>query len=397
MPMTLDAVAALQLTLVVISAVFAGANFLAWHLFGRPRHALIWTFAYLLAMAQYLLNIVREALPAYEIYWLSANLVSTLLVITVVWGHRQRLGRPSPWPWAAGLLALVMLTQLVFTLAQPRADVRVALAPAFACIGLFHVAWLLLRHGPEPVLAQRVAALIHGLFGLAQGLAAGIALQLGADASAEQAQLYNMVNFALMPTFFVAMGVAVIFLLATDLSNKLRWQTVTDPLTGVSNRRGFLQAADLSLAQARRHRRPLAVVLADIDLFKRINDNYGHGAGDRVLAHFARVLRESVRMEDCVGRIGGDEFAVLMADCRPDDAGLMMSRVRHALAEQPVVEKSQAIPLTVSFGIAGFVDGDSRESLLARADQALYEAKASGRDSVILAGDTKPVGMVSHG
>lgn len=395
--MNFDAVAALQVMLVVVSAVFAGANFLAWRLFGHPRHALIWTFAYLLAMAQYLVNLVREALPSYEFYWLSANLMSTLLVITVVWGHRQRLGRATSWHWAVGLLLLIMLTQVVFTLAVPRADVRVSLAPAFACAALLHVAWLLLRHGPEPVLAQRVAAVIHGLFGLAQGLAAAIALQFGKVASPEMGQAYNLVNFSLMPGFFVAMGVVVIFLLATDLSNKLRLQAITDQLTGVSNRRGFLQAADLLLGQARRHRRPLAMVLADIDFFKRVNDRYGHNVGDRALAHFARVLRDSVRAEDAIGRIGGEEFAIVMGESSAEDAGRMVARVRAALVEHPMLENGQKVPLTASFGIAAFAGDETREALLMRADRALYEAKDAGRDSVIVAGDAHLVGMVSHG
>lgn len=395
--MNFDAVAALQMTLVVVSAVFAGANYLAWRLFGHPRHALIWTFAYLVAMAQYVVNLVRDALPSYEFYWLSANLMSTLLVIAVVWGHRQRLRRATPWQWGVCLLALIMVAQLVFTLVLPRADVRVSLAPAFACAALLHVAWLLLRHGPEPVLAQRVAAVIHGLFGLAQGLAAGIALQFGKVPSTEMGQLYNLVNFALMPTFFVAMGVVVIFLLATDLSNKLRLQAITDQLTGVSNRRGFLQAADLLVARARRHGRPLAMVLADIDFFKRVNDRYGHSIGDRALAHFARVLRESVRAEDCIGRIGGEEFAIVMGESSPEDAGKMVARVRQALVEHPLVDDGQKIPLTASFGIAAFAGDETKEALLMRADQALYQAKEAGRDSVIVAGDANLVGMVSHG
>jgi len=395
--MNFDAVTALQLTLVVVSAVFAGANYLAWRLFGHPRHALIWTFAYLLAMAQYVVNLLRDALPSYEFFWLSANLMSTLLVITVVWGHRQRLGKVTPWQWGLGVFLLIMVAQLVFTLVLPRADIRVSLAPAFACIALLHVAWLLLRHGPEPVLAQRVAAVIHGLFGLAQGLAAGIALQFGQVASPEQGQAYNLVNFALMPTFFVAMGVAVIFLLATDLSNRLRLQAITDQLTDVSNRRGFLQAADLLMARARRYGRPLAMVLADIDYFKRVNDRYGHSIGDRALAHFARVLRESVRAEDCIGRIGGEEFAVVMGESSPEDAGRMVARVREALVEHPLVENGQKIPLTASFGIAAFSGDETKEELLMRADRALYQAKEAGRDSVIVAGDAHLVGMVSHG
>jgi len=394
--MNLDAFTALNLTLVV-SALFAGANYLAWRLFGRPRHALIWTVAYLLAMAHNVVNLLRVVVPSYEIYWLSGNLLSTLLVMALVWGHRQRLGLPTPWQWGAGLLVLVMGVQLVFTLVLPRDDVRVALGPAFACVALLYAAWLLLRHGPEPVLAQRAAALIHGLFGLVQGLTAGIAVQMGEVASPELAQAYNLVNFALMPAFFVAMGVAVIFLLATDLSTKLRLLAITDQLTGVSNRRGFLQAAELLFTRARRYRRPLTMVLADIDFFKRVNDRYGHSTGDRALAHFAQVLRQCVRTEDVIGRIGGEEFAIVMGESCAEDAGRMVARVQLALLEDPLVQDGQKIPLTASFGIAAFAGEETKEALLMRADQALYQAKEAGRDSVIVAGDANLVGMVSHG
>jgi len=395
--MNFDAIAALQLTLIVVSAVFAGANFLAWRLFGLPRHALIWSVAYLLAMAHNMVQLLRGVAPSYELYWLSGNLLSTLLVMALVWGHRQRLDRPTPWWWGACLFVLLMTAQLMFTLVLPRDDVRVTLGPAFASVALLYVAWLLLRHGPEPILAQRVAALIHGLFGLVQGLAAGIAVQLGEVASPEMTQAYNLVNFALMPTFYVAMGVAVIFLLATDLSNKLRLLAITDQLTGLSNRRGFLQAVDVLMTRAQRYKRPLTMVLADIDFFKRVNDRYGHGVGDRALAHFAQILRECVRIEDAIGRIGGEEFAIAMSESSSEDAGRMVARVQQALLEHPLVQAGQTIPLTASFGIATLAGDETREALLMRADQALYQAKEAGRDSVIVAGDPNLVGMVSHG
>ena len=394
--MDFDAVSALQLTLVVVSAVFAGANFLAWKLFGHPRHALIWTFAYLLAMAQYTVNLLWDMVLSYTSYWLVANLLSTLLLIALVWGHRQRLGRVTPWQLVATFLVLFMAVQLVFNVVLPRDDVRVALSPAMACIGLLHVAWLLLRHGPEPVLAQRVAAVIHGLFGLAQGLAAAVAVQLGQVASQEMGETYNLVNFALMPTFFVAVGIAVIFLLATDLSNTLRKLAITDTLTGLSNRRGFMQAADVLMTRAQRYKRPLTMVLADIDFFKQVNDRYGHGTGDRALAHFARVLGHCVRTEDAIGRIGGEEFAIIMGESDAEDASRMVARVQLALLEDPLVQDGQKIPLTASFGIATLAGDETREALLIRADRALYQAKEAGRDSVILAGDVNLAGMVSR-
>ena len=387
--MVLSAVQALQLTLVVVSLVFAGACFLGWRLFERPRHALIWSGAFLLAAVQYGLNLMRDAAPSYEWWWVTVNVVSCLLVLGAVLGHRVRLGLASPaWVLAAIVLAVAVI-QVVFTLLLPRDDVRVALGPGFACVAFLHVAWVLHRHGPEPRLAQYVAAAVQLLFGLAQGLAAIVALQFGPESTAQQRDAYNLVNFAFMPTFFVAMGVTVIFLLATDLSNRLRLQAITDQLTQVGNRRGFLIAADLLMSGARRHQRPLAAVLADIDHFKRIND--------RTLAHFSQILRDCVRSEDAIGRVGGEEFAIMMGDSSTEDAGRMVARVQQMLLERPLLESGQVIALTASFGIAELHGEDDKEDLLLRADQALYEAKASGRDAVRVAGNRHLVGMVSHG
>lgn len=393
--MELNAVLVLQLSLVVVSGVFAGASYMAWRLFGRPRHALVWTVAYLLAMFQYLVNVFRSWFPNDEAYWLTANFASYILVIAITWGHRERLGLQTRWSYAVAVFVVLAAIQVIFTLVIPRVDLRVALAPAFACFAMSHISLLLLRRGPEPLLPQRVAAGVHMLFGLAQGLAAVIALQFGAVPTDELRALYNLVNFAVMPSFVVAIGVAIIFLLATDLATRLHLQATTDQLTGVANRRGFLTAAGVALAGARREHKPLTLVLADIDYFKRVNDRYGHATGDHVLAHFARTLQGCVRQQDTIGRIGGEEFAIVMGATSIEDARQMMSRVRKAMLEQPLQEGRQQVPITASFGIAEWQDDGSIEALMMRADAALYQAKDSGRDVVTVAIDRERPGMVS--
>ncbi|MFN2328539.1 MAG: diguanylate cyclase [Chromatocurvus sp.] len=382
--MLLNSIQALQLTLVVISLLFAGACFLGWRLFGRPRHALIWSGAFLLAAVQYALNLVREEIPVYEAWWIAVNSLSCLLVITAAAGHRVRLELPTPLSIVFLLVLCVSAAQVVFTIFVPRIDIRVALAPGFACIAFLHVAWILYRCGPEPRLAQLVAGGVHLLFGLAQGLAAGIALQFGLDPSQGQRDAYNLVNFALMPTFFVAMGITAIFLLGTDLATRLRQLAVTDSLTDLSNRRGFMQAALRLLAQAQRHRQALTLVIADLDYFKKINDRFGHAVGDRALVHFSNTLAGGLRGEDVAGRIGGEEFAVLLLGDL-SDARQVVNRLRDILTQQPMSVGDEVVPLSASFGIAEWQGEQEIEALLIRADRALYQAKAAGRDTVVLA------------
>lgn len=392
--MPLTSVEALQLTLVVISLVFAGACYLGWRLFGKPKHALIWAMAFLLAALQYGLNLLRDEVPVYEAWWIAVNSLSCLLVMAAATGHRVRLGQPTPLPVVVLVFAALLAAQFVFTVLVPRLDIRVALAPGFACIAFLHVAWVLYRYGPEPRLAQQVAAGVHLLFGLAQGLAAGIALQFGLEPSQGLHDAYNLVNFALMPMFFVAMGITAIFLLGTDLATRLRQLAVTDSLTGLSNRRGFLQASARLLAQAQRRHQALTLVIADLDFFKRINDRFGHAIGDHALVHFSNTLSRGLRGEDVAGRIGGEEFAVLLwGDV--SDARRVVARLRDSLAQQPMSVAEEVVPLRASFGIAEWRGEAQVEALLIRADRALYEAKAAGRDTVVLASPDPACGAMA--
>lgn len=156
-----------------------------------------------------------------------------------------------------------------------------------------------------------------------------------------------------------------------------------DPLTGLANRRVFEDALRRELAQTRRNDRSLSLMLLDVDVFKEINDNWGHPTGDLVLRRIADVLTTSVRGGDVVARLGGDEFALLLPDSDADAALASAERIRDRLAEQP--EPSP----TMSVGIAGHVaqtssDSIAGDNLLARADAALYEAKRAGRDRVVV-------------
>jgi diguanylate cyclase (GGDEF)-like protein len=150
---------------------------------------------------------------------------------------------------------------------------------------------------------------------------------------------------------------------------------LTDPLTGVLNRRGFIEAAERELLRARRYGRPLALAFVDIRGLKAVNDTEGHLAGDRLLRRVTLLLRESARTHDVVGRIGGDELAVLLAEQSVDGAAAMTQRVR---AQVPAHRASLQLttPWDVTIGTATFPeDGDNFEELLEAADRRLYEQR----------------------
>jgi diguanylate cyclase (GGDEF)-like protein len=163
--------------------------------------------------------------------------------------------------------------------------------------------------------------------------------------------------------------------LVSQLSDLAR----VDQMTGVANRRGFDEVLHQESRRAARSGRPFSLILGDIDHFKEVNDRHGHPAGDRVLAHVARMLQDGTREVDLVARIGGEEFAIVAPDTPIDQAEVTAERLREALASTPA---PGGIELTTSFGVAEGVDGPSA---MQAADRALYLAKERGRNRTELA------------
>lgn len=164
---------------------------------------------------------------------------------------------------------------------------------------------------------------------------------------------------------------------------RLRRLATTDPLTGLSNRRHFFERGAQELRRAARYRRPLALLMLDIDHFKSVNDRYGHEAGDAVLRDLAERLRAGLRTSDLAGRIGGEEFAVLLPETTAEQAELLAERLRAAIAADPL---GPDLGITVSLGVALAVPAseETLDPVLRRADAALYRAKAGGRNQVVL-------------
>jgi two-component system cell cycle response regulator len=160
---------------------------------------------------------------------------------------------------------------------------------------------------------------------------------------------------------------------------------VTDPLTGLRNRRYMDAHVRRMIEQARETGSGLSMLAFDLDKFKSVNDRYGHAAGDAVLAEFARRLVANTRSVDLVARIGGEEFVVTMPDAGLDAARSAAERVRAAVEKDSFPFERQRIPVTVSVGVASLRPGDADGAgLLARADSALFIAKSAGRNRVIL-------------
>ena len=174
------------------------------------------------------------------------------------------------------------------------------------------------------------------------------------------------------------------------LGHRLLTSSLSDGLTGVPNRRAFIEAVHRALAGARRHHTPLALLMLDVDHFKRINDAAGHAAGDLVLVEVCRRIHAALRPEDSLARLGGEEFGVLLPGCEGEAAREVAERIRRRIGEAPVLIEGEHYPISVSIGVVASLAGEGTpELLMEAADRHLYAAKAQGRNRVV---DTLGIG-----
>jgi diguanylate cyclase (GGDEF)-like protein len=167
-----------------------------------------------------------------------------------------------------------------------------------------------------------------------------------------------------------------------ELARDLKFKATTDPLTGLYNRLKFAEALAPAISRAKRYGTPLALMLYDVDHFKQVNDTYGHQTGDSVLVELSRIVSVNIRDNDTLARWGGEEFMVLVPDVDGEMTRQAAERLRAIIGQAPFDEVGA---ITCSFGVAQYVEGDTTETLIARADRALYIAKMNGRNRVELA------------
>jgi diguanylate cyclase (GGDEF)-like protein len=197
-----------------------------------------------------------------------------------------------------------------------------------------------------------------------------------------------IVVFAIEIILYVVGTAFMVLILAKDRTMRAyKTAAATDPLTGLLNRRGFFEETATLCTRRRKAKAPVTLLAFDLDRFKSINDAHGHAAGDDVLRVFAEVARDNLRANDIVGRLGGEEFVALLP-ANAAEAGIAAERVRAALAATAIVRDGKTIAVTVSIGLACCAPTVAVDALIAQADEALYRAKANGRNRIEIAADT---------
>lgn len=196
---------------------------------------------------------------------------------------------------------------------------------------------------------------------------------------------YAMLSQSMGTVSAIAIALLLLVILLRDTVAEAYLRSETDMLSGLLNRRGFEIRAAAAIRQAGRKGLPVSLVISDLDHFKTINDSFGHAAGDTVIVAFARFLQSITAGNHLAGRVGGEEFAILLPGASIVAARLFAEKARGAFPAMEVDGASAGRRFTASFGVAEMVEGDSINDLMARADKALYLAKNSGRDCVKIA------------
>lgn len=171
-----------------------------------------------------------------------------------------------------------------------------------------------------------------------------------------------------------------------QLEERLKELATVDDMTQLWNRRYFMLACDEEFERAQRYDNVFSFLMVDADHFKAVNDDYGHAAGDAVLVNLAKVMSDSVRKVDFVGRLGGEEFAILLPNTPESEAYLLAERIREAVEHNPAEYKGQSLPITISIGVSSYRPNDQDlDQVIQRSDKALYEAKNQGRNRTTVA------------
>lgn len=249
-----------------------------------------------------------------------------------------------------------------------------------------------------PIPALLWCALSYNLFAtscltLAYGIWALTSIRTGIIwISPDQATRAFLVSLRLEVTLTSLAPIVVGSVMAARLKlvDQLRILANLDALTGLSNRRSFLEEGKSMLAAAKSDAGRATVMMLDIDHFKAINDNHGHGAGDLVLTAFASTLQSSLRPQDSLGRMGGEEFAIMLPDCSVEVGATIAARINSAIRQSPInLPSGELIHITVSIGIHIDDGAGDLDFLLSQADRALYHAKHSGRDRYVFSSDLR--------
>lgn len=384
----------------VVAVIFAVAFLGAW-LFQRSRRYILLFTAAFLSFAMASLSQMLGIPPDTGANTLVSGALYTLAILFLIEGVWVRLRVKEGEVLLICIAATLMALKYYFFYIQRDLVMRiyvqhfgfglmflvaaVAIARAGPHKGLDRlIFWLVLIFGlhffPRTILTMSASQELYSMDGSKPGFDMKVAGPIF-----RHSPFWQVLNFTLLISTFL-ISLTLLGAVVGDIIEELRREGAVDPLTGIANRRGFLTQAKSAVAQSPD---AMSVVYCDVDHFKSINDTFGHGAGDRVLAEFARLLEAEARTRDVVARLGGEEFVILLRNTDGTGAARFAERLRQDIERTRFAGLPDPVTVTASFGVAQWRGGEDILDVMQRADRMLYAAKRNGRNRVAV--DPAPV------
>jgi diguanylate cyclase (GGDEF)-like protein len=383
--MTLD-VHTLFMVTIYVEAILGLLLLFVWAQNMALRAMCWWGFAHMIRLASIGLFAMYGSMPDI----ISIDLANALLftAFAVTWtGARVFDGRTvEPVYLVTGAVLWLLVCRLPFVLDDM--EVRSLVASGIITAYTWLTAYEFWRARSEPLVSRWPAIFMFFAHGALYILRTPLIAML--PASSANDTIFDSVWMTVLSSEALLLSISSAFILLAMAKERTemrhRTAAMLDPLTGIANRRSFMQDATLLAKRHLAHPRPTAVLLIDLDHFKSINDRFGHALGDRVLEIFTAAARKSMRGSDLIGRIGGEEFAAMLTDTNREKAVTVAERIRESFAQMAQEVDGRPVCATVSIGLV-HSDAPALDvaDLLAQADRALYNAKERGRNCVEVA------------
>lgn len=376
----------LCLTLLLTYAMYTTITFVAWRNYIRETYTLCWMLAFIAATMRWALECLGPQTVGQGVFDFSVEAFAIALITLASFGHCLRVNDRPTLVSLVTVNAIAMLALIYATLVNPHDGLREASTPAAAGLSAMLLALMVLRHRESGRHADLALGLILGLFALIEFASSAAAYGLGQEADPAALLAHTDRGMYTLPFAYIAIGTMVLFVFSSDLTGRLRGMAQRDQLTGLHNRHGSVELGDKAFEQARQTRRPLSVIVADIDHFKQVNDSFGHAGGDIVLESIAERFDQQRGGRNVVARLGGEEFLLILPNKPEPTAAEIAEALRTEIEDTPVTVGERSLSITASFGVASLLSDDRNiESLIARADRAMYRSKYQGRNRVSVA------------
>ncbi len=365
-----------------LMALFFAATFaVLWRMGRLKRHVLGFGIAYVLSAIGFL---ITHFLPADAFYLFHTtqifySLASTVMLASVCERAGQRL---HLWSFVFVYVVTALVLAIAVSLTDDVAPRLIIVNMGYGVMFAMGVTTLLTARRRDIIDIAIIAVMVFQAADFFVRPTLTLLFEQTIPAAVYRDSIYYSLIGLVLGVKGVTNAMVLIGASIAEWIRTLRESSERDPLTGLRNRGAFEQAMRSLLPRAQTEARPLTLVIADIDLFKQVNDIWGHQAGDKVLAGFGELIERMIRGCDVAGRIGGEEFCIAVWNCENEPAERLAERIRQAFARLEHCGLNDDIRLTASFGVATARDGETYMQLFARADQALYRAKSSGRDRV---------------